>query len=67
MEDNFSAVVIKHGQGFICVCMWCVCVCVFRVQDQVSGVIDVMKTNIGKVMQRGEKLEDLEEKSGELP
>ena len=34
-------------------------------QEQVSGVIDVMKTNIGKVMQRGEKLEDLEEKSGE--
>ncbi len=48
----------------VCVC---VCVCVFRVQDQVSGVIDVMKTNIGKVMQRGEKLEDLEEKSGEFP
>ena len=43
--------------------MVCVCV-VCRVQEQVSGVIDVMKTNIGKVMQRGEKLEDLEEKSG---
>ena len=29
-----------------------------------SGVISVMKDNISRVMERGEKLEDLEEKSG---
>lgn len=37
-----------------------------QVQNQVSGVISVMKDNISRVMERGEKLEDLEEKSGEL-
>ena len=31
-----------------------------------SGVIGVMRDNIGRVMERGEKLEDLEEKSGKL-
>ena len=36
-----------------------------RVQDQVSGVISVMRDNIGRVIERGDKLEDLEEKSGE--
>jgi len=35
-----------------------------RVQGQVSGVIGIMKENISKVMDRGEKLETLEEKSG---
>ncbi len=35
-----------------------------RVQSQVSGVISIMKENISKVMDRGEKLESLEEKSG---
>ena len=40
--------------------------CLFfaRVQDQVSGVISVMRDNINRVLDRGEKLEDLEEKSG---
>ena len=33
-------------------------------QGQVSDVMDVMRDNIGKVLQRGEKLDDLEEKSG---
>ncbi len=36
-----------------------------RVQDQVTGVMSVMRDNIGRVMERGDKLEDLEEKSGE--
>ena len=37
----------------------------FSVQSQVQGVIGIMKDNIGKVLDRGEKLEDLEDKSGE--
>ena len=37
-----------------------------RVQNQVSNVIGIMKDNISRVMDRGEKLDDLEEKSGEL-
>lgn len=45
----------------LCIIYYCV---VSRVQNQVSGVINVMKTNIGKVIDRGETLEDLEEKSG---
>ena len=36
----------------------------FRVQTQVSGVINVMRDNINKVLERGDKLEDLEDKSG---
>ena len=36
-----------------------------RVQRQVDEVIDVMKDNVDKVLDRGEKLEDLQEKSGE--
>ena len=39
-------------------------VCFDRVQDQVTGVISVMKDNINRVLDRGEKLEDLQEKSG---
>ena len=35
-----------------------------RVQNQVSGVISTMKDNINRVLERGDKLEDLEEKSG---
>ena len=42
----------------------CVRVCVCRVQNQVTGVIGIMKENISKVMDRGERLETLEEKSG---
>ena len=38
----------------------------FRVQHQVTGVINTMKDNITKVLERGDKLEDLEEKSGIL-
>ncbi|XP_003387304.1 PREDICTED: vesicle-associated membrane protein 4-like [Amphimedon queenslandica] len=37
-----------------------------QVQNQVTGVISTMKDNITKVLERGDKLEDLEEKSGEL-
>ena len=43
----------------------CVCVCV-RVQSQVDEVIDVMQENISKVIERGERLEDLQDKSGDL-
>ena len=35
-----------------------------RVQGQVDEVIDVMQDNIGKVMDRGQRLEDLQDKSG---
>ena len=54
----------------------CVCVCVLMlaisslslypsVQRQVQGVMGIMKDNISKVLDRGEKLTDLQEKSGE--
>ena len=36
-----------------------------RVQSQVDEVIDVMQENISKVIDRGERLEDLQDKSGE--
>ena len=35
-----------------------------RVQGQVTDVMDVMRGNIDKMMQRGERLDNLEEKSG---
>ena len=41
----------------MCVCV-CVCVCVL---SQVKGV---MSDNINKVVERGEKLDDLEERAG---
>ena len=37
-----------------------------RLQNQVDDVVDVMKSNVGKVLERGEKLEDLQDKSGWL-
>ncbi|XP_076812064.1 vesicle-associated membrane protein 4-like [Clavelina lepadiformis] len=37
-----------------------------RVQNQVNEVVGVMQTNIGKVMDRGERLEDLQDKSESL-
>ena len=44
------------------------CLAVFvligRVQGQVNDVMDVMRGNIDKMMQRGERLDNLEEKSG---
>ena len=36
-----------------------------RLQGQVHEVVDVMRDNIGKVMERGDRLEDLQDKSGE--
>ena len=36
-----------------------------RLQNQVDEVVDVMQNNIGRVMERGERLEDLQDKSGE--
>ena len=35
-----------------------------RVQNQVDEVVDIMKDNVEKVLDRGEKLDDLQEKSG---
>lgn len=37
---------------------------VLRVQNQVDEVVDMMQTNIGRVLERGERLEDLQDKSG---
>ena len=37
-----------------------------RLQNQVDEVIDVMQDNIGRVIDRGECLEDLQDKSGNL-
>ena len=34
------------------------------VQRQVDEVVEIMHDNIGKVLDRGERLEDLQEKSG---
>ena len=36
-----------------------------RVQNEVDEVVDIMQSNIGRVMERGERLEDLQDKSGE--
>jgi hypothetical protein len=36
----------------------------YRLQGQVDEVIDVMKDNVGKVLERGDRLEDLQDKSG---
>jgi len=36
-----------------------------RVQNEVDEVVDIMQNNIGRVMDRGERLEDLHDKSGE--
>jgi len=45
---------------------FCVCaVCEHRVQNEVDEVVDIMQSNIGRVMDRGERLEDLHDKSGE--
>jgi len=36
-----------------------------RVQNEVDEVVDIMQNNIGRVMERGQRLEDLHDKSGE--
>uniref|UniRef100_A0A3P9KH98 V-SNARE coiled-coil homology domain-containing protein n=1 Tax=Oryzias latipes TaxID=8090 RepID=A0A3P9KH98_ORYLA len=40
--------------------------CFFSVQSQVDEVIDVMQENISKVIERGERLDDLQDKSESL-
>lgn len=40
------------------------CLCLPSVQNQVDEVIDVMQENITKVIERGERLDDLQDKSG---
>ncbi|XP_065176011.1 uncharacterized protein LOC135805823 [Sycon ciliatum] len=37
-----------------------------RVQDQVADVVGVMQANIGKVLDRGDRLEDLQDKTDDL-
>jgi len=36
-----------------------------RVQNDVDEVVEIMQNNIGRVMERGDRLEDLHDKSGE--
>ncbi len=35
-----------------------------RVQEEVDGVVGLMNENINKVMERGEKLDSLQDKTG---
>ncbi|EDO44396.1 predicted protein [Nematostella vectensis] len=37
-----------------------------RVKNEIKGVVDVMQTNIAKVLDRGAKLDDLQDKSENL-
>ncbi|KAK6194410.1 hypothetical protein SNE40_000047 [Patella caerulea] len=37
-----------------------------RLKGQVNDVVDVMKSNVSKVIDRGERLEDLQDKSDDL-
>ena len=37
-----------------------------RVKDELSSATNIMRDNLGKVLDRGERLEDLEAKSGNL-
>ena len=53
-----------HYRGIVYCIHWYDLHLYYRVQNQVSGVISIMKDNLSKVIDRGEKLEDLEEKSG---
>ena len=37
-----------------------------RLRGQVDDVVDVMKSNVSKVIERGDRLEDLQDKSGKI-
>ena len=37
-----------------------------RLQGQVDEVVDIMQDNIGRVMERGDRLDDLADKSGQF-
>ncbi len=37
----------------------------FRMDSEINDVVDIMRNNIDKTMQRGERLDDLQDKSGE--
>lgn len=37
-----------------------------RLQNQVDEVMGVMQNNVSKVMERGDKLEDLQDQSGKI-
>ena len=38
--------------------------CHFRIEREIDDVVDIMKDNIDKTMQRGDRLDDLQDKSG---
>ncbi len=37
-----------------------------RIEREIDDVVDIMKDNIDKTMQRGDRLDDLQDKSGTL-
>ncbi len=37
-----------------------------RIESEIDGVVGIMRDNIDKTMQRGERLDDLQDKSGDL-
>ena len=37
---------------------------IFRIEREIDDVVDIMKDNIDKTMQRGDRLDDLQDKSG---
>ena len=39
----------------------------FRIEREIDDVVDIMKDNIDKTMQRGDRLDDLQDKSGTTP
>lgn len=54
MEVTYCS--LSHAVVFVLVTL--------RVQSQVDEVIDVMQENISKVIERGERLDELQDKSG---
>lgn len=52
------------GRASCCSCWFCFALLCSSVQNQVDEVIDVMQENITKVIERGERLDDLQDKSG---
>uniref|UniRef100_A0A3B1JX26 Vesicle-associated membrane protein 4 n=1 Tax=Astyanax mexicanus TaxID=7994 RepID=A0A3B1JX26_ASTMX len=61
-EEDFFLLAVSPFITFIDSC----CLLFVRVQSQVDEVIDVMQENISKVIERGERLDDLQDKSESL-